>query len=246
MFKNKFKNKKAVVVAIVLAVLFVGGIGIGVVSSLNNHKNIPVVDIENDTEYDTLIADIEYQVPKKELIKDNDKIIAKFNIVSKDINSDNVKEISKKFYELTLSKQKGLDGVEVSVYDEGGNEISDEFYADGLGYKVVYDHSYNSVTLYDYDEVSVEKSVTKTDWTINDVHEEDGNIVKIDIAMADGVSKEDVMAQSKGLIDQIQTLNPDKQIEVAEANISTSSDTGFAYNTKFADIIVTTQKSNIN
>lgn len=241
-----FKNKKFVVILIVLAVLFVGGLSIGVFTSKNNSKNVQVVSIENDKGYDKLITDVNYEIPKKEIAKSNDKIIAKFNILSKDITVDQAKNLAKKIYETTISKQKGLNIVEVAVFNNGGSEFISDFYSDGLSYKFIYDKDYNTATSYSYDKVSVKENLTKTEWTINDIYDADGGIVKIDIAVTDGASKEDVMAQSKGLIKQIQSMNSDKKIEVAQANISTGTNVGFVYNTKFVDVIATTEKSTIN
>lgn len=241
------KDKRVIIGAIVLAVLFIGGIGIGIYKSGGANASTPV-SIAQDTSYDKLLSGVDYKIPKKDIVKVDNKVEAKFNVVSKDLTADQSKDLAKKIYENTVSKQKGLTSVEVYVFDkdEKTSDFVNDFYADGLKYKAVYDKEFNTVTFSTFNNVpNVTANANKAQYAINDVKETDG-VVKVDIAMTDGLKNEDVMAETKGLLDQIKAENPSKKVDVEEANVTGSTTNGWSYNTKFNDILSTTEKSTIN
>jgi hypothetical protein len=240
-------NKKVIIGAIVFAVLLIGGIGIGVAKSGGATASTPV-SIAKDTSYDKLLSGVDYKIPKKDIVKTDKKVDAKFNVVSKDLTADQTKDLAKKIYENTVSKQKGLTSVEVYVFDkdEKASDFVNEFYADGLKFKAVYDKEFNTLTFSTFNNVpNVTANVTKAQYAINDVKDVEG-VVKVDIAMTDGLKNEDVMAETKGLLDQIKAQNPSKKVDVQEATITGTTTSGWEYNTKFNDIISTTEKSTIN
>lgn len=166
------KDKRVIIGAIVLAVLFIGGIGIGIYKSGGANASTPV-SIAQDTSYDKLLSGVDYKIPKKDIVKVDNKVEAKFNVVSKDLTADQSKDLAKKIYENTVSKQKGLTSVEVYVFDkdEKTSDFVNDFYADGLKYKAVYDKEFNTVTFSTFNNVpNVTANANKAQYAINDVN----------------------------------------------------------------------------
>lgn len=239
-------NKKVVIGAIVLVGLFIGGLSIGFIKNSSNGSK--AVSIAQDTSYDKLISGVDYKITKKDITKTDKKTEAKFNVVSKDLTAVQAKDLAKKIYENTISKQKGLTTVEIYFFNKDGkasNFIKD-FYADGLKYKSLYDKEFNTVIFSTFNNIpNVIANVNKLQWSINGASQSN-EVLKVDIAMPDGVKNEQVMAETKGLLDQMKKLNKSKKFDIQEATITSTTKSGWVYNSKFTDILSNTETSTIN
>lgn len=244
MFK---KYKKVVFLIITLFILFSGGIAMGINKTYNS-KAITITSIADDKSYNNLLPDVCYEITNKNIFNFNNKIEAKFNVFSEDLTDVQAQNLSKKIYENTVCKQKGLTSVEVYFFskkDKNSCEFLTDFYGDNLKYKVVYDKEFNQITFSDFYNIpKITADVNKIQYAINYIKSNNG-VVMVDMAMLDGLKMEDVISEIKGLLEQIKLENNLKNIDVEEANVTCTETNGWAYNTKFTDIISKTKKSTI-
>lgn len=233
---KNIKNKKVLSGILLLAIMFVAGAIVGI----TNLKKSTKTKID-DKSFINLI-DAKYDVSKQEVKLEDDKAIVKVNIVSKDLTKEKMLDLTKKIYKTTSAAKGKVTNVEVYFLNKDYKEFPG-FYGNSLMNKANVDVEKNELKFFTYSTIpTIEKNVNATkNWSINKIETKKGTTY-INLAL-DNKSKGDaVVSQVKGLTEMISKLNPDKKIEVAEYIVNPNEDNGFAYNTKYNNILASFEK----
>ncbi len=233
---KNIKNKKVLSGILLLAIMFV----VGAIVGITNLKKSTKTKID-DKSFINLI-DAKYDVYKQEVKLEGDKVIAKVNIVSKDLTKEKMLDLTKKIYETTSSAKGEMTNVEVYFLNKNCKEFP-SFYSSGLTNKTTIDSEKNEFKFFTYNTIpTIEKNVNATkNWSINKI-ETKKETAYINLAL-DNKSKGDaIVAQVKGLSEMINKLNPDKKIKVLEYSINPNEANGFAYNTGYDTILALFEK----
>lgn len=236
--KFTMKNKKAIVVISIVAIMFI----VGAVIGFTNFSKAKVAKIDENS-FKNLI-EAEYSVAMQDVKLDEDKGIAKVNIVS-NMTKEQMIDLTKKIYQTTASAQEKLSEVEVYFFDKDYNEFPG-FYVEGLNNKSIVNVEKNELKFFTYSTVpTVEKNVNATkNWVVNEIEDREGT-AHISLALDNKSSGDAVIAQAKGLTELINSLNPDKEIKVAEYSINPDEANGFAYNTGYDTVLATIEKTSL-
>lgn len=241
---NKILTKKWAIILVNLLLLIIG-IAMGSIGGTVS-KETKMTDISDDKTYDNLV-DTKYTIYSKQIISLEKGFQGDFILtINNQLSENQLFELGQAIYEHTISKQRNLQKINIKVYFNSVGSNVNKFYNENLLYVIDYDKPINRITISEYIVSSdTEEDVNRTPWVINNI-EKDMDTIKVDVAMQDDVCDRDVLAQVRGLTEQIKELNStiDKDDGIF-FTVTNSSNNALLYNSKFNNVYAKAKYRNI-
>jgi len=211
---NKMKNKKSIIILMVIISALVIGVGIYFIKFSKNF---------NDGRIKDLIS-TEYTVVKFE--KDS-KII---NVVISGVLSlDEIEELNKKIYEVAINNEVKEDEISIQ-YIKGTEVLDDDFYYEGLISKSKVNLEEKTVQIEHFEEVKAWASKDIKEYTDEDIAGSKNGIITLTLSMdVDNLSNEEILAQAKTYGEIFIRTNPDKKISGVQVDIYSKNGNIYKY-----------------
>lgn len=232
-FNNLSKGKKAGVIAGVLALLIVLGVGIG---TLMGGKTKGVVLSKDNL---ANLVETEYTVETLNQSKDGKEL--EVNIKG-DLQKKDLEHLAKALNEKNKASGWNKEEITVNIFGSASETVDKtDFFVDGLLYTVVLNAEKSNADLSEYVSVpAVEKTDTLVEYSKGNLTAKDGNLVlSLDMDLSkNSENLTDVVQQAKTFAILFRETNKDKEIKSIELKLNPNdNEKKYNFHTEFENVL---------